>query len=334
MKPSTVLAVVGVMLAAAGAPGRADPTGLVTAPAGWHSDPEQASALAQRFAAIRHLGGLRAVTAAEAYVGAKPGVALFVTRATAELSAATPPAARIARAALDELRASPQRTVLSGAPAHERSWSEGVERGARQVSANLVWDDPASHASVVARGVVASDGTRIVAVTGECITGEAAEPAAGTACHAALASLEPGVPVAGRTDLELAAAPEPGTGSTMSEPPRSQGSEPPRLGDGSKVTIPPMTISAAPPDTDRRPAYVGAGVLALAIGLWWNRRQRDRFEREDGRPVRRPRRARPTAHDKDDDDDGDDLHAAARGVAPDGETAPEARDDRPDRPDR
>src|SRR5689334_455674 len=74
----------GAVLAALGAgPALAEPTRLVTPPAGWRADPEQASALAQRFAATSHLGGLPAVTAAEAYVADRPGAALFATRATA-----------------------------------------------------------------------------------------------------------------------------------------------------------------------------------------------------------------------------------------------------------
>lgn len=74
------------------------------------------------------------------------------------------------------------------------------------------------------------------------------------------------------------------------------------------VPMPPMHIPQAQPEPDRRPAYVGAGIVVMALALWWSRRQRDRFDREDDR---RHRRDRP--RDAERDADADDLHAAARG---------------------
>jgi len=324
------------------APVFADPTRLVTEPAGWRADPEQASALAQRFAATGHLGGLPSVTAAEAYVAPRPGVALFATRATATLSDEPTQAARAARVALDELRASAVRTSLSGGTAQDSAWKERVDPDARQVTATLTWNDITSHTLETARVVVASDGKRIVAVTGECLSGDAADPALVAACQAALATLDPGVAAASRVALALApdvalavpGEPPPSTGGTPSSPdPRN---EPARLDDGSKFTLPPMTIPVDRPATDRRPVYVGAGVVLLALGLWWNRRQRARFEEEDRGDRPRPRR-RP----RNTDDDADDLRAAARGETPDSQDTPaqeakqaepntDAKQDRPD----
>jgi hypothetical protein len=76
--------------------------------------------------------------------------------------------------------------------------------------------------------------------------------------------------------------------------------------------MPPTTIPLDRPDADRRPVFVGAGIVALAFMFWWNRRRRDRFEREDrgDPPVRRSRDSRDS---RDSDEDADDLHAAARG---------------------
>ena len=84
---------------------------------------------------------------------------------------------------------------------------------------------------------------------------------------------------------------------------------PPRL-DGSRFKLPPMVIAQDRPGVDRRPIYLGAGLIVLAAVFWWNRRRRDRFEREDGTAPARPAR-RPDA-----DADADDLHAAARGEGP------------------
>jgi hypothetical protein len=98
---------------------------------------------------------------------------------------------------------------------------------------------------------------------------------------------------------------------------------PSRIQDGPRVALPPMVIRPEPPAPDNRPAYVGGGIVVLAALFWWNRRQRDRFEREDEAAPRRAtqaRRARREARD----DDADDLHAAARGDAPDPPDAAEA----------
>jgi len=305
-------------------PGLAEPTRLVIEPAGWRADPEQASALAQRFAAAGHFGGLPSVTtAAEAYLADRPGVALYVTRATATLPdrvQVQAHAARATRAALDELRASSRRTSLTGGSAQERAWNERVEASARQVTATLSWNDPAGHAAELARVVVASDGTRIVAVTGECLASEGADPARVAACQASLATLDPGVAAASRIAITAEAttpAPE-ATAPTIREapslPPSPAGEprEPARLDDGSKFVLPPTVIPLDRPDADRRPVFVGAGIIVLALMFWWNRRRRDRFEREDrgDPPMRRSRDSR------DSDDDADDLHAAARGEAP------------------
>lgn len=311
-------------LAVVGPAAGADPTRLITPPAGWRADPEQATALAQRFAATGHFGALRTVTAAEAYVAAQPGAALFVTRATATLSNPPAQAPRATRAALDELRASGRRAALTGGTAQEQGWQERVEADARQVTATLTWTDTTSHAADTARIVVASDGTRIVAVTGECLAGEAAAPALVAACQAALATLDPGVAPASRVAPVLApegaAGPEPAAaapapGEISASAPRR---EPARLDDGSRFVMPPTTVALDRPDGDRRPVLVGAGVVVLALMFWWNRRRRDLFEHEDrgASTPRTPRRPR------DADDDADDLHAAARAGAPDQPDAP------------
>ena len=98
---------------------------------------------------------------------------------------------------------------------------------------------------------------------------------------------------------------------------------PSRIQDGPRVALPPMVIRPEPPAPDNRPAYVGGGIVVLAALFWWNRRQRDRFEREDEAAPRRAtqaRRARREARDED----ADDLHAAARGDAPDAPDPPDA----------
>jgi len=114
------------------------------------------------------------------------------------------------------------------------------------------------------------------------------------------------------------------------------GADPPAAGAGSHGKSAPATMSAAPGESaqlDERPrltiaqevrrnddhhtAYLGAAVIALGVMVWWNRRRRERFERED--------RAAPAARGER-DDDGDALHAAARSNDPDAPDGSEQRD--------
>ncbi|MEO7733534.1 MAG: hypothetical protein ABIY55_21405 [Kofleriaceae bacterium] len=112
--------------------------------------------------------------------------------------------------------------------------------------------------------------------------------------------------------LVLAGAPAAAEPASMSAPPRELSG----MEDRERVTLPPMTVRLDPPDRDRRPFYVGLGLVVMATAFWWNRRQRDRFEHEDDR-ARRPRRTRPRRDAHEVDEDADDLHAAARGETPD-----------------
>lgn len=117
--------------------------------------------------------------------------------------------------------------------------------------------------------------------------------------------------------LGLSGAPAAAEPATMSVPPR----ELPGMDDRERVKLPPLTVPLDPPARDRRPVYVGLGLIVMATAFWWNRRQRDRFEREDdrarqGRPPRTRTRARPEAVHPDSDEDADDLRAAARGETP------------------
>jgi hypothetical protein len=45
--------------------------------------------------------------------------------------------------------------------------------------------------------------------------------------------------------------------------------------------IPPLSIPPADPEPDRRPAFVGAGIVAMAGLFWWNARRRARIDHEE-----------------------------------------------------
>jgi hypothetical protein len=136
---------------------------------------------------------------------------------------------------------------------------------------------------------------------------------AAIACALAIAAIGGGAAAASGDPAQAPAA-APSQAATMSPvAPGTPSLELPRLDDRRRVALPPMVIPQDPPGPDRRPVYIGAGLIVLGAAFWWNRRQRDRFEREDGRGP--PARAAAVRR-RDRDDDADDLHAAARGDAP------------------
>ncbi|TMQ15155.1 MAG: hypothetical protein E6J90_01150 [Deltaproteobacteria bacterium] len=139
------------------------------------------------------------------------------------------------------------------------------------------------------------------------------------AALAACAALVLGDPIPAEAQPD---EPAPPPTSTMQPVDPNAPQLPPRLDDGSRIKLPPIVVTPDRPPVDRRPMYLGAGLIVLAVVFWWNRRRRDRFEREDGTAPARP--ARP----RDADADADHLHAAARGDGPDAPD-PDAEPERP-----
>ncbi|MBA3458638.1 MAG: hypothetical protein H0T46_01655 [Deltaproteobacteria bacterium] len=270
----------------------ASPVPMVTPPKDWKQDPEQAAIIASKISALKHFGGAKVVVATEAYMSPVPGVALFVTRITADKLVSTREQA--VRFAIDDLKA----------------------RGAAKAYDWRVLPASADHA-IIARGewvegttqtvgllLVAASANQLVGVRGECFSIDKADGAHVNACVQALSTLDPGIPVAERIGFE----PAPEGTAPVAAPPVLQ-NEPARLTDGQNVQLPPMTIPQTKPAADRRPVYLGAGIVLLAALFWWNRRRRERFEREDGvEPA--------SAESAGTDDDADDLAAAARGENP------------------
>ncbi len=275
----------------------ATPAPMIQPPAGWTSDPERASTLATKVSALKHLGGAKVIVATEVYVPATPGVALFVTRISSEkLPGST---ADAARAALEDFRTTAPKPY---------DWRDAPDPASGSHVAHAEWTDLSVHTQTVSTLVMVATATGLVTVRGECLAADGGDGAPVNACTQALATLDTGVPKAERLMITLPAAPAP-----EPEPPL-QRQEPARLTDGQQIHLTPMTISQTKPEADRRPIYLGAGIVVLAAAFWWNRRQRERFDREDaGDAPAKPREARG-------DDDADDLAAAARGDEPKDET--------------
>jgi hypothetical protein len=257
----------------------------LTPPAGWEQD--QMLAAQPGF----HFGGAKTKLSVYAFrppkqpTDAKVPVVLHVKSAEIELGAD----AERDRIATREL-AVPRDSIPAGAKAEQDT--QRADTAKKQLEAAVTWRD-ATIANAV-RTLIATDGTRMVAVTGECVMALDAPADVAKACETALGTLDVDVPADKRVALAIEAV--------ASEPPPSL---PPAatMDDGGKLSLPPMRIDPPKPEPDRRPVYVGAGLLVFAALFWWNRKRREKFEREhDETPTEKPGKR---------DEDADSLHAAA-----------------------
>lgn len=266
----------------------------ITPPPGWTLD----ESLAAPPGATR-FGGAVTKVSVYAYRAPAPGAVLYVDRAEAEVSAADRD--KLASLELDESRAAMRR---QGSVKIEQD-TQRFDAAKQQLEAAVTWRD----ATVIdaSRIVLAGDDKKLVAVSGQCVLAGDAPAETVEACEGALATLDPEVPASTRVPLSIVAAAEP--------PPASPQ---PTLDDGSKISLPPIRVDARAPEPDRRPVYLGAGLVVIAAIFWWNRKRREKFEQEH--PPQVPNRVpRATAKRKNRDEDAEDLHAAAEAADPDGD---------------
>lgn len=277
----------------------------VKPPTGWQSNPEFAAALSPR---TDLFGGVPASSTTEVYRAPVRGAVLYVTRAEAKLPAAQRDAA--ASYELEELRRAFDR---AGADAKVQTQAQRVDAAAKVMEGTVAWRDEAAGVVNSRRTAIAADAERVVAMTGECVLAVDVAPEIAKACEAALASIVPDIPVDQRVALSIVGSPSTAVApAAPPSPPAPSGavtSSGPGMSDASKLPpIPPMVVSQPPakqqPDADRRPVYLGLGLLVLAIIFYMNRKRREKFERDE-----------PPARAADDDDD-DDLHAAADSESP------------------
>ena len=322
------------ILAAVAMLGGAAHAGTIAPPAGWTLDPQ----LSARIGGAPRPGA----PVTEAYRPAARGAVLYVTRVERTVAADRRDAT--AAAELAELRGAVRR---QGAGVRVEASTMRANPAAKQLEASLTWRDAAAGVVDASRMLVAADAQRLVAVTGQCVLAADAPAELAKACEAALATLDPGIDAGARVPLSIGGeaeedepplpgpglAPAAAAGSAAGPAPPAAGApaagtraglpEPAKLDDGSRVSLQPLP----PPKTepDRRPIYLGFGLLVLALLFWWNRRRRERFEAEDERGDgdrdrdRRPAaatRTEPKAAESPGDDDADDLHAAATGKDP------------------
>ncbi|MCW5803775.1 MAG: hypothetical protein KIT31_15435 [Deltaproteobacteria bacterium] len=300
-----------VMLAATLAVTTTAAAGTITPPAGWTQDKE----LGERNREP-HFGGGPVQLQVEAYRPAAPGCVLFVSRA--QVSVPTKQRDAAASLEVEELEAKLRR---EGPDARSETAARKADAATKSLDATLRWRD--ANLVTSSRVVVVGDATTLIAVRGECLAStDASAAAALTACEAALATLDPGMPVDQRVALSLVADPAAALEATITNrsgsaaPPEGSAApradELPRLSDGSRYpAAPPVQVVQTQSDPDRRPLYVGAVLILFAGAFWWNRKRRERFDREDRGDAA--------------DDDADDLHAAAEEDEDEGEEPEETK---------
>lgn len=264
----------------------------VTEPAGWKLDASRSASLTRTLGELSHFGGLPSVATAYVYT-APTGGALYVTRVTANASEAARDAA--ASAQLDELVAAVRRQGAT-----PDTWDRRALDG-KLLESRIAWRDARAGLATEGRTIVAGDLAHLVAVSGECVLAADAPADVATACKAALATLDTGIDAAARVELKLAAETPPVKLPATTAPSMSAPAMNAPIGQGTGFE--PIEIPPAKAEPDRRPIYVGAGLIVLALVFWWNRKQREQVEREHGETPPRRRRAR--------DADAEDLHAAA-----------------------
>lgn len=244
---------------------------LVDPPPGWQADVAQATQLAEKANAVSHFGAERSLAVVEVYMTPTPlPGALFVTAIAAKVTSDREVAARMA---VDELHATTQRASLAGTGIVEEGWQERVDAAAKQIEATLQWRDTVAGHVTKARLVIAADGENMIALTGECV---AATEAQLKPCEAALATLDPGIALDKRVVLALAPA-----GAQRAVPDKPTSTRDETIRDGSRMPMPPITLPQETRATDRRPVYVGAGIVLLAAAFYWSQRRKQKESSDD-----------------------------------------------------
>jgi len=246
--------------------------GFVDAPTGWFPDADQANAFAAKANALSHFGGARAVATVQVFV-APQGGGLYVTAVAGKVKDHKDAAARVA---LDAFLDAPKRAQLTSERISIVRSNSRIIEDKKLIEGVLDWKDDQTSTRTLARLVIAGDSENLVAVTAECVIGDATSAAMFEACEKALRSLDPEIPVDARVLLALAPeGTEPPPGPSM---PAGSGSAP-TMSEGPRKPMAPITVPTEPQRTvDRRPVYVGAGIVVLAGLFWWNRRRRERLE--------------------------------------------------------
>ncbi len=274
-------------------------------PAGWTADGAAAVSLTKKLGDVPHFGGLRAVVTTEVF--RTQGATLFMTRATATIAGLDGP--NRDKAATTEGHELLRAMMRSGGKPYS-DLSRSSDENAKTIEMTQRWHDEITKVATHSRIVIAADAQQMIAVTGECLLAADVTKDVDAACTAALATIDPGIPLEGRVRLTISKE----AGPVIQPPPSGAGSTsgPSLVDSGERPSLPPMQFPQER-EPDRRPIYVGLGLIVLAVVFYLNRKNREKLEREyEKRTADKPE---PTAQEpvkaKPRDGDADDLHAAA-----------------------
>lgn len=271
----------------------------VKTPVGWTSDPEAALSLSKKAAEVPHFG--HATSPLTSVYRAPTGGALYVTRIFA-----TPKPEERDRAVTIEMGELDAALKRAGDNAVAEPSSTRTIPDLKLLEGRSSWRDKATGIQTITRMIVAADDKQVVSVTGECVLAGDAAADIVKACNAALASLDPEIPVESRVVLNRVAvgdAVPPPAGSAAPQTPNPSMLE----GSSERPALPPMTIPQEQREPDRRPVYVGIGLVVLALIFYWNRKNREKLERAYEERAGTSEAKSEAKRDRD----ADDLHAAA-----------------------
>lgn len=275
----------------------------VKPPAEWTADSQLAVKLSKDSSALPHFGGRQSLVTTDVY---RLGQAtLFVHRISAAVAGADGPARdRAASAELRELILAAKRVE---APAKVDTLNASAITENR-LEGWLRWHDDTTTVVSVHRMIVAADEQQLVAVHGECLWPQTTAASVRKACDDALTSLDPGIALDRRVKLSVVAqtpepTPEPATGSAKQAPSLVES--------GERPSLPPMQIPQDSREPDRRPIFVGLGLIVLALVFYWNRKNRDKLERQYEKETADKPATESASKPAKSDRDADDLHAAA-----------------------
>ncbi len=279
--------------------------GSVKPPAGWTSHESAAASLAQQLGAVPHFAGLQSIVSTEVY---RPptGGSLYVTRVVANAK----PVERdhAASVELGEIRASFRR---AGDAARPESAGNRFDDATKQLEGYRRWTDASTKVTTSTRMVIAADAQQLVAVMGECVLGEDASVDVITTCRHALDSLDAGIALAARVPMTIDLKALDAAERPPAAPTAGSSSGPSLVESGERPSLPPMQIPQDPREPDRRPIFVGFGLIVLALVFYWNRKNREKLERQYEKETADKPAAEPESKPAKSDRDADDLHAAA-----------------------
>jgi hypothetical protein len=278
------LATAYVIACALGGSASAEDTQFIEPPAGWTRDDAQATSLAAKVNSVSHFGGASAVATTEVFVatsGAPAGTAatLYLTAVVATITEHRDAAARVE---VDSFLAAPKRAQLSSPKISITQTGTVIDPRTKQILSTVQWADDEAKTSTHARLVIAADDSTMVAITVECVAGVDTPAATRDACTKTFQTIDPELDASTRVALALApegTEPPPGPNAVGPMPTLRP---PPTMSDGTRAPMAPISVQPTETKrtTDKRPVYVGLGIIALAALFWWNRRRRERFEKE------------------------------------------------------